>query len=204
MNQTLIDLEDLFSNQKDVLYSVLKRKQNLILDSFYTFISFDEESLKSLKEGFLPFKKLLLDPSLIKDIDNYQAYYESFNNLFRVIYFDKELKDLDSLKEGIIVKVNFNKINQTSYLVTFPNFFKTVSKDEIKIESNLEVKNLLKFALNNLNGDSLLILDQSLCSKDRFYLPYAEEIYLSKEIEYSIKDKIHELFKEQNIKINEV
>ena len=176
MNPILKNLEDLFSEDKKIVYQALNNKRDDILHSFYLLLNNDEETLNLLKDGYLPFTKLFINPSLVnKEI--YNQVFDAFNNNFRVCYFYKNLDVSYLASDQIIVKVNFKDLDKASYLVTFPNFYQTLPAKEITLNNNLTTIDLIKLALDDNLGDYVLIMDASLTKNNRFYLPFCEEVY---------------------------
>lgn len=179
MEKYLLNLRELFSQDKKIIYKALLEKKDWINKSFYVVGSLlTNEDLEDIFDNRLRFKKLYINPELKQDIQDEELKQVQE---FRVLYLFNNPPEVIANDE-FVIKYDFSYLLDREYKMLFANFYPCLNKDEILQKEEDRFVQIMKLFMSKDLGDNVILMDDQELTSSCFYCKVIKEIQVNKNL----------------------
>lgn len=176
MEKYLLNLRELFSEDKKIIYKALLEKKDWINKSFYVVGNLStNEDLEDIFDNRIRFKRLYINPELKKDIkDEELKQVEDF----RVLYLFDNPPEIVSNDE-FVIKYDFSYLLDREYKMLFANFYPCLNKEEILQKEEDRFVQIMKLFMSKDLGDNVILMNNQELTSSCFYCKVIKEIQVN-------------------------
>ena len=176
MEKYLLNLRELFSEDKKIIYKALLEKKDWINKSFYVVGNLStNEDLEDIFDNRIRFKRLYINPELKKDIQDEELKQVED---FRVLYlFDNPPEIVSNDEFGI--KYDFSYLLDREYKMLFANFYPCLNKEEILQKEEDRFVQIMKLFMSKDLGDNVILMNNQELTSSCFYCKVIKEIQVN-------------------------
>ena len=176
MEKYLLNLRELFSEDKKIIYKALLEKKDWINKSFYVVGNLStNEDLEDIFDNRIRFKRLYINPELKKDIqDDELKQVEDF----RVLYLFDNPPEIVSNDE-FVIKYDFSYLLDREYKMLFANFYPCLNKEEILQKEEDRFVQIMKLFMSKDLGDNVILINNQELTSSCFYCKVIKEIQVN-------------------------
>ena len=179
MEKYLLNLRELFSQDKKIIYKALLEKKDWINKSFYVVGSLSSnEDLEDIFDNRLRFKKLYINPELKQDIRDEELKQVQE---FRVLYLFNNPPEVIANDE-FVIKYDFSYLLDREYKILFANFYPCLNKDEILQKEEDRFVQIMKLFMSKDLGDNVILMNNQELTSSCFYCKVIKEIQVNKNL----------------------
>ncbi len=179
MEKYLLNLRELFSQDKKIIYKALLEKKDWINKSFYVVGSLStNEDLEDIFDNRLRFKKLYINPELKQDIRDEELKQVQE---FRVLYLFNNPPEVIANDE-FVIKYDFSYLLDREYKMLFANFYPCLNKDEILQKEEDRFVQIMKLFMSKDLGDNVILMNDQELTSSCFYCKVIKEIQVNKNL----------------------
>ena len=179
MEKYLLNLRELFSKDKKIIYKALLDKKDWINKSFYVVGSLSSnEDLEDIFDNRLRFKKLYINPELKQDIQDEELKQVQE---FRVLYLFNNPPEVIANDE-FVIKYDFSYLLDREYKMLFANFYPCLNKDEILQKEEDRFVQIMKLFMSKDLGDNVILMNNQELTSSCFYCKVIKEIQVNKNL----------------------
>ena len=179
MEKYLLNLRELFSQDKKIIYKALLEKKDWINKSFYVVGSLSSnEDLEDIFDNRLRFKKLYINPELKQDIQDEELKQVQE---FRVLYLFNNPPEVIANDE-FVIKYDFSYLLDREYKMLFANFYPCLNKDEILQKEEDRFVQIMKLFMSKDLGDNVILMNDQELTSSCFYCKVIKEIQVNKNL----------------------
>lgn len=179
MEKYLLNLRELFSQDKKIIYKALLEKKDWINKSFYVVGSLStNEDLEDIFDNRLRFKKLYINPELKQDIRDEELKQVQE---FRVLYLFNNPPEVIENDE-FVIKYDFSYLLDREYKMLFANFYPCLNKDEILQKEEDRFVQIMKLFMSKDLGDNVILMNNQELTSSCFYCKVIKEIQVNKNL----------------------
>lgn len=179
MEKYLLNLRELFSQDKKIIYKALLEKKDWINKSFYVVGSLStNEDLEDIFDNRLRFKKLYINPELKQDIQDEELKQVQE---FRVLYLFNNPPEVIANDE-FVIKYDFSYLLDREYKMLFANFYPCLNKDEILQKEEDRFVQIMKLFMSKDLGDNVILMNDQELTSSCFYCKVIKEIQVNKNL----------------------
>ena len=179
MEKYLLNLRELFSQDKKNIYKALLEKKDWINKSFYVVGSLStNEDLEDIFDNRLRFKKLYINPELKQDIRDEELKQVQE---FRVLYLFNNPPEVIANDE-FVIKYDFSYLLDREYKMLFANFYPCLNKDEILQKEEDRFVQIMKLFMSKDLGDNVILMNDQELTSSCFYCKVIKEIQVNKNL----------------------
>lgn len=176
MEKYLLNLRELFSEDKKIIYKALLEKKDWINKSFYVVGNLStNEDLEDIFDNRIRFKRLYINPELKKDIQDEELKQVED---FRVLYlFDNPPKIVSN--DEFVIKYDFSYLLDREYKMLFANFYPCLNKEEILQKEEDRFVQIMKLFMSKDLGDNVILMNNQELTSSCFYCKVIKEIQVN-------------------------
>ena len=176
MEKNLLNLRELFSEDKKIIYKALLEKKDWINKSFYVVGNLStNEDLEDIFDNRIRFKRLYINPELKKDIQDEELKQVDD---FRVLYlFDKPPEIVSN--DEFVIKYDFSYLLDREYKMLFANFYPCLNKEEILQKEEDRFVQIMKLFMSKDLGDNVILMNNQELTSSCFYCKVIKEIQVN-------------------------
>lgn len=201
MEKYLLNLRELFSQDKKIIYKALLEKKDWINKSFYVVGSLStNEDLEDIFDNRLRFKKLYINPELKQDIRDEELKQVQE---FRVLYLFNNPPEVIANDE-FVIKYDFSYLLDREYKMLFANFYPCLNKDEILQKEEDRFVQIMKLFMSKDLGDNVILMNNQELTSSCFYCKVIKEIQVNKNLLDGYLIQLRLAFQKLNIPLVEV
>ena len=179
MEKYLLNLRELFSQDKKIIYKALLEKKDWINKSFYVVGSLStNEDLEDIFDNRLRFKKLYINPELKQDIQDEELKQVQE---FRVLYLFNNPPEVIANDE-FVIKYDFSYLLDREYKMLFANFYPCLNKNEILQKEEDRFVQIMKLFMSKDLGDNVILMNNQELTSSCFYCNVIKEIQVNKNL----------------------
>ena len=179
MEKYLLNLRELFSQDKKIIYKALLEKKDWINKSFYVVGSLStNEDLEDIFDNRLRFKKLYINPELKQDIQDEELKQVQE---FRVLYLFNNPPEVIANDE-FVIKYDFSYLLDREYKMLFANFYPCLNKNEILQKEEDRFVQIMKLFMSKDLGDNVILMNNQELTSSCFYCKVIKEIQVNKNL----------------------
>ena len=176
MEKYLLNLRELFSEDKKIIYKALLEKKDWINKSFYIVGNLStNEDLEDIFDNRIRFKRLYINPELKKDIQDEELKQVED---FRVLYLFDNPPEIVSNDE-FVIKYDFSYLLDREYKMLFANFYPCLNKEEILQKEEDRFVQIMKLFMNKDLGDNVILMNNQELTSSCFYCKVIKEIQVN-------------------------
>ena len=166
MEKNLLNLRELFSEDKKIIYKALLEKKDWINKSFYVVGNLStNEDLEDIFDNRIRFKRLYINPELKKDIQDEELKQVED---FRVLYLFDNPPEIVSNDE-FVIKYDFSYLLDREYKMLFANFYPCLNKEEILQKEEDRFVQIMKLFMSKDLGDNVILMNNQELTSSCFY-----------------------------------
>ena len=176
MEKNLLNLRELFSEDKKIIYKALLEKKDWINKSFYVVGNLStNEDLEDIFDNRIRFKRLYINPELKKDIqDEELKQVEDFRELY---LFDNPPEIVSN--DEFVIKYDFSYLLDREYKMLFANFYPCLNKEEILQKEEDRFVQIMKLFMSKDLGDNVILMNNQELTSSCFYCKVIKEIQVN-------------------------
>lgn len=179
MEKYLLNLRELFSEDKKIIYKALLEKKDWINKSFYIVGNLStNEDLEDIFDNRIRFKRLYINPELKKDIQDEELKQVED---FRVLYLFDNPPEIVSNDE-FVIKYDFSYLLDREYKMLFANFYPCLNKEEILQKEEDRFVQIMKLFMSKDLGDNVILMNNQELTSSCFYCKVIKEIQVNKNL----------------------
>lgn len=176
MEKYLLNLRELFSEDKKIIYKALLEKKDWINKSFYVVGNLStNEDLEDIFDNRIRFKRLYINPELKKDIQDEELKQVED---FRVLYLFDNPPEIVSNDE-FVIKYDFSYLLDREYKMLFANFYPCLNKEEILQKEEDRFVQIMKLFMSKDLGDNVILMNSQELTSSCFYCKVIKEIQVN-------------------------
>ncbi len=176
MEKYLLNLRELFSEDKKIIYKALLEKKDWINKSFYVVGNLStNEDLEDIFDNRIRFKRLYINPELKKDIQDEELKQVED---FRVLYLFDNPPEIVSNDE-FVIKYDFSYLLDREYKMLFANFYPCLNKEEILQKEEDRFVQIMKLFMSKDLGDNVILMNNQELTSSCFYCKVIKEIQVN-------------------------
>lgn len=176
MEKNLLNLRELFSEDKKIIYKALLEKKDWINKSFYVVGNLStNEDLEDIFDNRIRFKRLYINPELKKDIQDEELKQVED---FRVLYLFDNPPEIVSNDE-FVIKYDFSYLLDREYKMLFANFYPCLNKEEILQKEKDRFVQIMKLFMSKDLGDNVILMNNQELTSSCFYCKVIKEIQVN-------------------------
>lgn len=176
MEKYLLNLRELFSEDKKIIYKALLEKKDWINKSFYIVGNLStNEDLEDIFDNRIRFKRLYINPELKKDIQDEELKQVED---FRVLYLFDNPPEIVSNDE-FVIKYDFSYLLDREYKMLFANFYPCLNKEEILQKEEDRFIQIMKLFMSKDLGDNVILMNNQELTSSCFYCKVIKEIQVN-------------------------
>ena len=176
MEKKLLNLRELFSEDKKIIYKALLEKKDWINKSFYVVGNLStNEDLEDIFDNRIRFKRLYINPELKKDIQDEELKQVED---FRVLYLFDNPPEIVSNDE-FVIKYDFSYLLDREYKMLFANFYPCLNKEEILQKEEDRFVQIMKLFMSKDLGDNVILMNNQELTSSCFYCKVIKEIQVN-------------------------
>lgn len=176
MEKYLLNLRELFSEDKKIIYKALLEKKDWINKSFYIVGNLStNEDLEDIFDNRIRFKRLYINPELKKDIQDEELKQVED---FRVLYLFDNPPEIVSNDE-FVIKYDFSYLLDREYKMLFANFYPCLNKEEILQKEEDRFVQIMKLFMSKDLGDNVILINNQELTSSCFYCKVIKEIQVN-------------------------
>lgn len=176
MEKNLLNLRELFSEDKKIIYKALLGKKDWINKSFYVVGNLStNEDLEDIFDNRIRFKRLYINPELKKDIQDEELKQVED---FRVLYLFDNPPEIVSNDE-FVIKYDFSYLLDREYKMLFANFYPCLNKEEILQKEEDRFVQIMKLFMSKDLGDNVILMNNQELTSSCFYCKVIKEIQVN-------------------------
>lgn len=176
MEKYLLNLRELFSEDKKIIYKALLEKKDWINKSFYIVGNLStNEDLEDIFDNRIRFKRLYINPKLKKDIQDEELKQVED---FRVLYLFDNPPEIVSNDE-FVIKYDFSYLLDREYKMLFANFYPCLNKEEILQKEEDRFVQIMKLFMSKDLGDNVILMNNQELTSSCFYCKVIKEIQVN-------------------------
>lgn len=176
MEKYLLNLRELFSEDKKIIYKALLEKKDWINKSFYIVGNLStNEDLEDIFDNRIRFKRLYINPELKKDIQDEELKQVED---FRVLYLFDNPPEIVSNDE-FVIKYDFSYLLDREYKMLFANFYPCLNKEEILQKEEDRFVQIMKLFMSKDLGDNVILMNNQELTSSCFYCKVIKEIQVN-------------------------
>lgn len=176
MEKNLLNLRELFSEDKKIIYKALLEKKDWINKSFYVVGNLStNEDLEDIFDNRIRFKRLYINPELKKDIQDEELKQVED---FRVLYLFDNPPEIVSNDE-FVIKYDFSYLLDREYKMLFVNFYPCLNKEEILQKEEDRFVQIMKLFMSKDLGDNVILMNNQELTSSCFYCKVIKEIQVN-------------------------
>ena len=176
MEKYLLNLRELFSEDKKIIYKALLEKKDWINKSFYIVGNLStNEDLEDIFDNRIRFKRLYINPKLKKDIQDEELKQVDD---FRVLYLFDNPPEIVSNDE-FVIKYDFSYLLDREYKMLFANFYPCLNKEEILQKEEDRFVQIMKLFMSKDLGDNVILINNQELTSSCFYCKVIKEIQVN-------------------------
>lgn len=176
MEKYLLNLRELFSEDKKIIYKALLEKKDWINKSFYVVGNLStNEDLEDIFDNRIRFKRLYINPELKKDIQDEELKQVED---FRVLYLFDNPPEIVSNDE-FVIKYDFSYLLDREYKMLFANFYPCLNKEEILQKEEDRFVQIMKLFMSKDLGDNVILINNQELTSSCFYCKVIKEIQVN-------------------------
>lgn len=176
MEKYLLNLRELFSEDKKIIYKALLEKKDWINKSFYVVGNLStNEDLEDIFDNRIRFKRLYINPELKKDIQDEELKQVED---FRVLYLFDNPPEIVSNDE-FVIKYDFSYLLDREYKMLFANFYPCLNKEEILQKEEDRFVQIMKLFMSKDLGDNVILMNNQELTSSGFYCKVIKEIQVN-------------------------
>lgn len=176
MEKNLLNLRELFSEDKKIIYKALLEKKDWINKSFYVVGNLStNEDLEDIFDNRIRFKRLYINPELKKDIQDEELKQVED---FRVLYLFDNPPEIISNDE-FVIKYDFSYLLDREYKMLFANFYPCLNKEEILQKEEDRFVQIMKLFMSKDLGDNVILMNNQELTSSCFYCKVIKEIQVN-------------------------
>lgn len=176
MEKNLLNLRELFSEDKKIIYKALLEKKDWINKSFYVVGNLStNEDLEDIFDNRIRFKRLYINPELKKDIQDEELKQVED---FRVLYLFDNPPEIVSNDE-FVIKYDFSYLLDREYKMLFANFYSCLNKEEILQKEEDRFVQIMKLFMSKDLGDNVILMNNQELTSSCFYCKVIKEIQVN-------------------------
>ena len=176
MEKYLLNLRELFSEDKKIIYKALLEKKDWINKSFYVLGNLStNEDLEDIFDNRIRFKRLYINPELKKDIQDEELKQVED---FRVLYLFDNPPEIVSNDE-FVIKYDFSYLLDREYKMLFANFYPCLNKEEILQKEEDRFVQIMKLFMSKDLGDNVILMNNQELTSSCFYCKVIKEIQVN-------------------------
>ena len=176
MEKYLLNLRELFSEDKKIIYKALLEKKDWINKSFYIVGNLStNEDLEDIFDNRIRFKRLYINPELKKDIQDEELKQVED---FRVLYLFDNPHEIVSNDE-FVIKYDFSYLLDREYKMLFANFYPCLNKEEILQKEEDRFVQIMKLFMSKDLGDNVILMNNQELTSSCFYCKVIKEIQVN-------------------------
>lgn len=176
MEKNLLNLRELFSEDKKIIYKALLEKKDWINKSFYVVGNLStNEDLEDIFDNRIRFKRLYINPELKKDIQDEELKQVED---FRVLYLFDNPPEIVSNDE-FVIKYDFSYLLDREYKMLFANFYPCLNKEEILQKEEDRFVQIMKLFMSKDLGDNVILMNNQELTSSCFYCKVIKEIQVN-------------------------
>ena len=171
-----MNLRELFSEDKKIIYKALLEKKDWINKSFYVVGNLStNEDLEDIFDNRIRFKRLYINPELKKDIQDEELKQVED---FRVLYLFDNPPEIVSNDE-FVIKYDFSYLLDREYKMLFANFYPCLNKEEILQKEEDRFVKIMKLFMSKDLGDNVILMNNQELTSSCFYCKVIKEIQVN-------------------------
>ena len=179
MEKYLLNLRELFSEDKKIIYKALLEKKDWINKSFYVVGNLStNEDLEDIFDNRIRFKRLYINPELKKDIQDEELKQVED---FRVLYLFDNPPEIVSNDE-FVIKYDFSYLLDREYKMLFANFYPCLNKEEILQKEEDRFVQIMKLFMSKDLGDNVILMNNQELTSSCFYCKVIKEIQVNSKL----------------------
>lgn len=172
----MLNLRELFSEDKKIIYKALLEKKDWINKSFYVVGNLStNEDLEDIFDNRIRFKRLYINPELKKDIQDEELKQVED---FRVLYLFDNPPEIVSNDE-FVIKYDFSYLLDREYKMLFANFYPCLNKEEILQKEEDRFVQIMKLFMSKDLGDNVILMNNQELTSSCFYCKVIKEIQVN-------------------------
>lgn len=176
MEKNLLNLRELFSEDKKIIYKALLEKKDWINKSFYVVGNLStNEDLEDIFDNRIRFKRLYINSELKKDIQDEELKQVED---FRVLYLFDNPPEIVSNDE-FVIKYDFSYLLDREYKMLFANFYPCLNKEEILQKEEDRFVQIMKLFMSKDLGDNVILMNNQELTSSCFYCKVIKEIQVN-------------------------
>ena len=176
MEKYLLNLRELFSEDKKIIYKALLEKKDWINKSFYVVGNLStNEDLEDIFDNRIRFKRLYINPELKKDIQDEELKQVED---FRVLYLFDNPPEIVSNDE-FVIKYDFSYLLDREYKMLFANFYPCLNKEEILQKEEDRFVQIMKLFMSKDLGDNVILMNNQELTSSCFYCKVIKELQVN-------------------------
>lgn len=176
MEKYLLNLRELFSEDKKIIYKALLEKKDWINKSFYVVGNLStNEDLEDIFDNRIRFKRLYINPELKKDIQDEELKQVED---FRVLYLFDNPPEIVSNDE-FVIKYDFSYLLDREDKMLFANFYPCLNKEEILQKEEDRFVQIMKLFMSKDLGDNVILMNNQELTSSCFYCKVIKEIQVN-------------------------
>ena len=176
MEKYLLNLRELFSEDKKIIYKALLEKKDWINKTFYVVGNLStNEDLEDIFDNRIRFKRLYINPELKKDIQDEELKQVED---FRVLYLFDNPPEIVSNDE-FVIKYDFSYLLDREYKMLFANFYPCLNKEEILQKEEDRFVQIMKLFMSKDLGDNVILMNNQELTSSCFYCKVIKEIQVN-------------------------
>lgn len=176
MEKYLLNLRELFSEDKKIIYKALLEKKDWINKSFYVVGNLStNEDLEDIFDNRIRFKRLYINPELKKNIQDEELKQVED---FRVLYLFDNPPEIVSNDE-FVIKYDFSYLLDREYKMLFANFYPCLNKEEILQKEEDRFVQIMKLFMSKDLGDNVILMNNQELTSSCFYCKVIKEIQVN-------------------------
>ena len=176
MEKNLLNLRELFSEDKKIIYKALLEKKDWINKSFYVVGNLStNEDLEDIFDNRIRFKRLYINPELKKDIQDEELKQVED---FIVLYLFDNPPEIVSNDE-FVIKYDFSYLLDREYKMLFANFYPCLNKEEILQKEEDRFVQIMKLFMSKDLGDNVILMNNQELTSSCFYCKVIKEIQVN-------------------------
>ena len=176
MEKNLLNLRELFSEDKKIIYKALLEKKDWINKSFYVVGNLStNEDLEDIFDNRIRFKRLYINPELKKDIQDEELKQVED---FRVLYLFDNPPEIVS-NDQFVIKYDFSYLLDREYKMLFANFYPCLNKEEILQKEEDRFVQIMKLFMSKDLGDNVILMNNQELTSSCFYCKVIKEIQVN-------------------------
>ena len=201
MEKNLLNLRELFSEDKKIIYKALLEKKDWINKSFYVVGNLStNEDLEDIFDNRIRFKRLYINPELKKDIQDEELKQVED---FRVLYLFDNPPEIVSNDE-FVIKYDFSYLLDREYKMLFANFYPCLNKEEILQKEEDRFVQIMKLFMSKDLGDNVILMNNQELTSSCFYCKVIKEIQVNSNLLEGYLIQLRLTCKKLNIPLVEV